>query len=367
MGLRIAFETLGEVVEHYESHARSVRDVETTARPEDDGGLSATLSVAVPRDSLRAAETGPVEATLDDDEVRLSVSLGTLPTPPSTADAAVSVTDVVVADASEPVVRLVVSIQPTAAASSSSAAASLTAAPSASTTADTQIHSASATPATSPSGAEPETTPTDDPSMSAAVDPADDSSSRFAAVRDESVPPYEDTAYLEALYEECDTFREMSRRIAMDVSSETVRRYMIDAGVHQPASYDTADADTDADSTDAPPTDDGATDDGATDRDAEIGSTVAVAETGLGDASIATDGLGLPAAIDVEDVADAVVGAATVHQVQRQLGLDRERTRDLLEELNLIDLVSRRLVDSDRTVSYDQIADRLSQCAPSGA
>jgi len=173
----------------------------------------------------------------------------------------------------------------------------------------------------------------------------------------------------------------MSRRIAMDVSSETVRRYMIEADIHQPASYDTASTDAEAADSAIDSEDDvdsvagTAGEDSSVDTEDEMDSTdggsVLDADQPpagrLDRASIATDGLGLPAEVRLEDIADAVVGAATVHEVQRQLGLERERTRDLLAELNLIDLVSRRLIDSDRTVSYEQVADRLSQCSPSSA
>jgi len=183
----------------------------------------------------------------------------------------------------------------------------------------------------------------------------------------------------------------MSRRIAMDVSSETVRRYMIEADIHQPASYDTAspdaeevespldsdevdpaaDSEDDVDSVAGTEEEEDPTVDSENAMDSTDGGSVLDADQPpaerLDRASIATDGLGLPADVRLQDIADAVVGAATVHEVQRQLGLERERTRDLLAELNLIDLVSRRLVDSDRTVSYEQVADRLSQCSPSSA
>jgi hypothetical protein len=59
--------------------------------------------------------------------------------------------------------------------------------------------------------------------------------------RDRDVPPFRDHELLEAVYESCETFAEMVDELGMDVSAETVRRYMIDAGVHEPNSYDTSD------------------------------------------------------------------------------------------------------------------------------
>ena len=57
----------------------------------------------------------------------------------------------------------------------------------------------------------------------------------LAAARDGNIPPYKDTDYLQHLYDSCESFREMSERIDVDVSSSTVRRYMIDVGIHSPA------------------------------------------------------------------------------------------------------------------------------------
>lgn len=370
MGLRIAFETLGEVVEHYESHAHSVRTVETTAAPDDDA-LRVTLAVAVSLDSLLADAPGagvPTEATLTDDgDIRLSLSPPPLPTPPSTPAAAVSVTDVSVEEGDDrPLLSLSLSIEPTDIDTSTATADEPTATTGALATADESSGS--------------DTVGTADATEPSVDSGAESSPAPFEAIRDESVPAYDDVPYLRSLYEECANFGEMSRRIAMDVSSETVRRYMIEADIHQPASYDTASTDTEkADSPADTDAVESAADSDAVESPADTedevdstdgGSVLAAdrpATERLDRTSIATDGLGLPADVRLEDIADAVVGAATVHEVQRQLGLERERTRDLLAELNLIDLVSRRLVDSDRTVSYEQVADRLSQCSPSGA
>ena len=416
MGLRIAFETLGEIVEHYESQGHSVRTVETTAAPAEAGGIRATLAVTVSLDSLLADDTRgglSAEATLTDDgSIRLSVTPPSLSTPPSTPHAAVSVTDATVeADEDRALLRLSVSIEPTGPTASTTTTGI---ADTGSSDTDRSATESNASTTVSPSESEPRSASSESSASSSSTSTASSASSTsFEAIRDESVPAYEDVPYLQSLYEECENFREMSRLITMDVSSETVRRYMIEADIHQPASYDTTSTDTEAAASDgaadtdadAAPTErdgDGGTDaendtdsqraDSDTpavepaDSDVDTGlpgterigtdaASVTVSSTDaqataterLEEASIATDGLGLPADLELEDVADAVVGAATIHEVQRQLGLERERTRDLLDELNLIDLVSRRLVDSDRTVSYDQVADRLRQRAPSGA
>jgi len=162
-----------------------------------------------------------------------------------------------------------------------------------------------------------------------------DRSTALAAVRDESVPPYEDTEYLRRLYETCDTFSEMSRIIEMDVAAETVRRYMIDAGIHDPDSYDTAHEDP-------------STDGGSGSRDGEL----------------VADGIGLPEDVDREALIDAVVDAKTVYEVRRDLGLDSARARDLLRELGVLDLVTGRIdEDPASRTTREQVTARLHQSA----
>lgn len=149
------------------------------------------------------------------------------------------------------------------------------------------------------------------------------------AIRDESVPPYEDTPYLQALYESCDTFAEMSERIEMDVVAETVRRYMVDAGVHTPDSYETdagETADPDAVGSSSPPED-----------------------------LLVADGLGLPEDVGVADFVDAVAGATTVHEVSRALGVDQARTRELLRQLELLGEVVHRVVDEPRGLTPEEV------------
>jgi hypothetical protein len=180
-------------------------------------------------------------------------------------------------------------------------------------------------------------------------------------VRDDSVPPYEDTPYLRRLYETCDTFVEMSEKIPMDVASETVRRYMIDAGVHDPASYDTSPASKSAGSPDA---DGSAADDAA---DPASAPTMEAVEAAV-EEQVVADGVGLPDGLAVTDVADAVVESATLFEVQRRLELDREPTQELLDQLDLLDLVLHRVSEGPkRQVSHEEVTARIRQCQLTGA
>jgi hypothetical protein len=226
------------------------------------------------------------------------------------------------------------------------------------------------------------------------------------------VPPYDDEPYLRALYDACETFVEMSDRIPMDVSAETVRRYMIEAGVHEPDSYDTRAGDDEAsegdgDGTDAADPDPGASadpdpeataaddpaGDGGDDGPGAAGPT-ADGEAGAGagardgddparedasdgdgessrepavipDERVVADGVGLPEGVALADVADAVVESTAEYQVSRRLGLDHAETRRLLEDLDLLDLLHHRLADHERVAtSYEQVAARIRRCAP---
>ena len=170
--------------------------------------------------------------------------------------------------------------------------------------------------------------------------------SELDAARDESLPPYEDTSYLRTLYESCETFEEMSRLIEMDVVAETVRRYMVDAGVHTPDNYESKVAESD-DADGRPATDD---------------STEAAPEQPAGppaDEQLVADGIGLPDGVGVTDLVDAVVEAATVYEVDRDLGLGQGQTRELLRRLGLLDQVTGRVADDHPGPGRDEVVRRI--------
>jgi len=153
------------------------------------------------------------------------------------------------------------------------------------------------------------------------------------AVRDPSVPAYEDTDYLETLYDSCGTFAEMNRYLEMDVSTETVRRYMIDAGVHAASSYGSAEPE----------------DRVAADREADGRSDLRQLELER-----------LPEGVTADDLVDAVESSVSLHQVQRRLDLDRRTTRRLLEEFDLLEFVLHRIgADPRAESSAEDIVQRI--------
>ena len=404
------FETLARVIEHLDDDGRSVRRTEA-AGSGGDGSLRATVDVSV--GTLSGDDSGlePTDAAVDG---ALSVTFRA-PTFPDPAEAlsdaypgvSVDPTDVWI-DEGSVVVRLEVSIgdadrstgagdattnggtsgdeEPPAPGDAASTFGNVaadgagTAAADAAGTGSGHTHEADApSDRNADAKAADRASPEGEGAGAEVVSPLN-------AVRDESVPPYDDTPYLRRLYETCGTFAEMSERIEMDVSAETVRRYMIEADVHAPTSYETGGAASGAGAaggSETPTTEDGAasgaggadgsetptTEDGAT-TEAEStdgadrgGAGEYEPSTSLPDEQLVADGIGLPESLTLHDVVDAVVDARTVHEVQRDVGLDYDRTRQLLTQLNVLDLVVGR-VAADRTVTVDVVADRIRQCTP---
>ncbi len=208
------------------------------------------------------------------------------------------------------------------------------------------------------------------------ADDSDEVTTELAAARNEALPPYEDTEYLQCLYDAFGTFDEMAERIEMDVASETVRRYMIDAGIHEPTSYDT-DAETDRGASE--PVDDNGNGASTTDEpevsppdESEERTDVSPDTTpvenstvdNVSDKQIVTDGIGLPDGLQIDDVVDAVVDSMTLYEFQQELDLGRSEAQDLLRQLNLLDLVMRRVSQNpEEPPSYELVATRIREGA----
>lgn len=173
------------------------------------------------------------------------------------------------------------------------------------------------------------------------------------------VPPFRDPELLEEVYTSCETFAEMTDAIGMDVTAETVRRYMIDHGIHQPDSYDTADG----------PETGGAED---TDADADASTDEESPPDGMGNGNqetaadgdtehvVLTDGTGLPDDVTVEMLIETVKRSNTVLEVKRDLGIERQEALGMLQRLDMVDLVIGRLdAETKRNVSRADVIERL--------
>lgn len=131
-------------------------------------------------------------------------------------------------------------------------------------------------------------------------------------------PLHRDRNRLLDLYRRYPTFSEMAEAVDEDISDETIRRYTIEHGIHEPGSRST------------------------------------------GGQPVLADGMGVSADLPLGDVIDAVAGANTVYEVQRTLDLEREKTTALLRDLELMDLVTGRIETmSDRDQREREIRERL--------
>ncbi|SDQ56321.1 hypothetical protein [Natronobacterium texcoconense] len=168
---------------------------------------------------------------------------------------------------------------------------------------------------------------------------------------DREVPPFRDPELLSDVYDSCETFAEMSEAIEMDVTAETVRRYMIDYGIHEPDQYDTDAGGATAGNDDTPTPETG-------DRDrpestADESSPV-----------VLTDGLGLPETVTVDGLVEAVSRSNTIYEVERDVGLEREETLELLRRLDLLEFVVGRIRDGyERDVGREDVLERLREAS----
>ncbi|WP_318570830.1 hypothetical protein [Salinigranum marinum] len=204
---------------------------------------------------------------------------------------------------------------------------------------------------------------------------------------DRSVPPFRDPELLAEVYDSCGTFAEMADTLGMDVTAETVRRYMIDAGVHQPNSYDTkgnaggptADGDEDGGTEERENTER----DGGVDSDAGTEAEVTPepeggpatadgsepedepgTDAGASEPVVLADGIGLPNDVTVETLVETVKRSNTVYEIKRDIGVDREDAVEMLRELNLLDLVVGRLAtEAERDISRAEVVERLREAS----
>ncbi|MDT3435809.1 hypothetical protein [Haloarcula sp. 1CSR25-25] len=195
----------------------------------------------------------------------------------------------------------------------------------------------------------------------------------------DSVPAYKDPEALRAAYDACDTFPEMTEALDADVTSETVRRYMVEYDIHDPTdttpqaggltlSDVQADSEADTDATppaEPDPSDDRAGDDGQPEEPDGLGARsvaelLAEADSQDSDDNLVADGLGISQDLTVAELARTVTQSTSLHEATQRLGLSQTHARRLLSELDLLDLVTHRLAANQIRVSNDEIKRRIS-------
>lgn len=165
-------------------------------------------------------------------------------------------------------------------------------------------------------------------------------------------PAYKDPDTLQEVYERYDTFPKMTAALGVDVTSETVRRYMVKHGIHQPDDADgTGMTDEDADETDDVR--------GFDSSDVSVAEALASADQDENEETLAADGLGVPKELTVGELAEIVTRSRTVHEAKQHLDIDYAHTRRLLSELDLIDFISGRLSTSQDEVTAEDVYARL--------
>ncbi|WP_255197562.1 hypothetical protein [Halorarius litoreus] len=180
-------------------------------------------------------------------------------------------------------------------------------------------------------------------------DATEPGSERDSDPASDDVPYYKNYDLLAAVYEEHDTFAEMTEALGVDVTPATVREHMVKHGIHPTASDTEDEAGPDSrDDTDADPHDDA-------DLDASDDDSRSV--------TIEADGYGLPERVTVESLAHAVQSSRTLYEVQTTLGLDRSTTRSLLTDFDLLDLVVSRLA-ADHSTELEEVVDRIHAASP---
>lgn len=191
---------------------------------------------------------------------------------------------------------------------------------------------------------------------------------------DVTPPAYRDPERLQEVYDEYDTFTEMTGALDVDVTPQTVRRYAIKYEIHEPASNTGSQSaekllDADPDSVSGSPEED------TSEEAKSIANRPAQVEARNTSAPsrISTDGHGgvrdydknedrlsgncdeikddieacLPEHLTLDDIKTAARSAKTLYEAQQQLDLEREEARRLLRELDLLDFVHGRLATRD--------------------
>lgn len=173
-------------------------------------------------------------------------------------------------------------------------------------------------------------------------------------------PDY-DREVLREVYDSHDSFGDMREALGVEVSAQSVRRWMMDRGIHDPGN--------------SSPADEGTSDGDPTDEET-AGGKPAAGTNGTEPSAVPEDASAdrtrlpavddsLPEGVTATTLREAVEGADTLYDVQTDLDVDRGTARDLLSEYDLLELVHGRVADRRRREELkEEIDDRLKANAP---
>ncbi|WP_135855039.1 hypothetical protein [Halorussus salinus] len=211
----------------------------------------------------------------------------------------------------------------------------------------------------------------------------------------EEVDPHRNPKRLREVYNEHETFPEMTEALGVDVTPQTVRHHMINHGIHQPNAKktepNTTEDDTrksserdsqNADRDQASPPEGGNPRSSSAEKPAEVNVDQPATDSTTDLEEATTEGespteanydesatakdvefpseLDVPSQVTVENFSTAIQQSNTLFEVQRELRINRSTARRLLQELNLLEFVSGRMAKADeRDITIAQIKERI--------
>lgn len=197
-------------------------------------------------------------------------------------------------------------------------------------------------------------------------------------------PAYKDPEALREVYENYDSFPAMTSALGVDVTSETVRRYMVKYGIHDPDEPDDesedrsdgesksrsddgiAESETEATEPSTAESDEHSTRDRSSSADGDrtdlenrpVAELLANTDLDEND-SIVADGIGVPQELTVSDLTEILDRSRTVSEATRALDLEHDQTRRILRDLGVIEFVTGRLTSQDTDVTIGEVERRL--------
>lgn len=183
-------------------------------------------------------------------------------------------------------------------------------------------------------------------------------------------PAYKDPDALETVYQQYDSFPQMTEALDVDVTPETVRRHMIKYGIHDPSedndvsrNRDVGDDETTQSDSVVDETDEDTTDDSEdTDPNLSERRVAEILDSGASRTDterLVADGNGIPKDLTVGRLASALATSRTVYEATERLDASYETTRSMLEEFGLLTYVKGRITAADQDITPEEVCRRM--------
>jgi hypothetical protein len=175
------------------------------------------------------------------------------------------------------------------------------------------------------------------------------------------VPAYKDPEALRTAYENYETFPRMTEALDVDVTSETVRRYMVEHGIHNPENEpETIDNDVEDTTHSEPDVSRGTkTNDGPNVGDKSVAKLLGSMEQDTTKEIVMTDGMGILSELTLTEFVEIINRSRTVSEVKQELKTDYNHTRHLLDELELLKYVTGRLSSTQQELTLAEFCQQM--------